>query len=313
MIAIGGENLIDYLKQADGDVAAPGGSPFNVAMSMGKQGADVSYITPISSDDWGDQLHARLIKSNVRIGASRVDAPTTMAIVTVQNGVPSYVFKRDGTAERAVDVALLEDAMPSGCRVLHVGSLALADDPDAGVWVDLCARAKAAGVLISLDPNVRLSIVQDAKAYRARLKRMIGLADVIKLSDEDLEGLYPELSMTDAMAQVVHESVAKVVVVTCGQEDGFAYLSGAAMRFPVIAADPLEDTIGAGDTFMATLLTSLCATDKAPSDVLDNLDATALQIILKRCATAAALNCQREGCQPPTALEIDNALTESAS
>lgn len=308
MIAIGGENLIDYVKEAAGDVAAPGGSPFNVAMGLGRQGVDVTYITPISTDKWGDMLHARLVHSGVKIGAPRVADPSTMAIVAVTNGIPEYEFHRDGTAERAVDVVGLSAAMGPDCQALHVGSLALADDPDASEWVTLCAQAKERGLLISLDPNLRLSIVQDADAYRMRLKTMLGLADVVKLSDEDLEGLYPDLAFDAALKAVVAMTKARFVVVTCGQEDGHAFLDGVAHRFPVLAADPLVDTIGAGDTFMATLLTGLCATGDAPQAVLQGMKVESMQALLRRAATAAALNCQQKGCQPPTVAQIDEAL-----
>lgn len=310
-VAVGGENLIDYLKREEGDVAAPGGSPFNVAMGLGRQGADVTYLTPISTDKWGDMLAEKLLASHVKLGAARREEPTTMAIVEVTNGVPDYTFHRTGTAERAITLDAVQHAVPSGCQLLHIGSLALAADPDASVWVDLCAQAQSSGIVISLDPNVRLGIVEDKDAYRRRLIKMLQMADVIKMSDEDLEGLFPDLSFDDAMAHVVSQVRARLLIITRGQEDGYAFLNKDPSRFPVKPADPLVDTVGAGDTFMATLLASLSTGPDSVEHTLANLTSHGLERFLQRAATAAAINCQRTGCEPPTPQEIDAVLSDT--
>ena len=114
MIAVGGENLIDLVarNQRDGEqsefIAAEGGGPFNVAMAAGRLGVDVSYLTPISSDRFGDLLSDRLLQSHVTIAGARVKQPTSLAVVSVDaNGVPTYGFYRNGTAERQVNVQTL--------------------------------------------------------------------------------------------------------------------------------------------------------------------------------------------------------------
>lgn len=312
MIAVGGENLIDYLKQPEGDHAAPGGSPFNVAMGLGMQSKPVTYLTPISDDKWGDMLHEKLVQSNVLIGAERRSEPTTMAIVTVTDGSPEYEFHRTGTAERAVTAEILKAAMPNDTSIMHVGSLALADDPDASVWVEAMQGAKQRGILTTLDPNVRLSIIADIDAFRARIETLLQSADIVKTSDEDLEGLYPNLGFDDAMARFVETATARLVIVTRGMNPGYAFLDGAMQRFEVVPADPLMDTVGAGDTFMATLIGAFQQKDHSPHAILGALTAETLTPILRRAAIAAAINCQRKGCQPPTMAEIDAELGASA-
>lgn len=308
-IAVGGENLIDYFKRPDGDLAMPGGSPFNVAMGLGRQGANVTYVTPISTDTWGDMLYERLVSSDVKIGSARSDAPSSMAIVEVKDGIPDYEFKRDGTSERDISLDALKNVLPEDGKLFHiVGSLALAAEPDASIWHDLCDHVKSSGWALSLDPNLRLMTVAEPEPYRAVLKELLTKADIIKTSDEDLEGLFPELSFEDAMQHVLKHASAPVIVVTRGKEDGYAYLNGEMQRFSVVPADPLADTVGAGDTFMATLLASLSESEMSPIDRLAALTTDDLGAMLHRAAVAAALNCQKSGCEPPTFEELNAAL-----
>ena len=128
MISIGGENLIDFVSgdpAANGlpqYVANPGGSPFNVAMAVGRQGHKVAYLTPISEDALGDLLAERLVESQVSLAATRVPQPTSLAVVSITDGIPTYAFHRNGTAERQVTKQDLHRDMPPDTRMFHVGS-----------------------------------------------------------------------------------------------------------------------------------------------------------------------------------------------
>ena len=116
VIAVGGENLIDHVTR-DGEVSAlAGGSPFNVAMALGRQGAETHYMTPISTDEWGDLLAETLLESDVMLQGGRRDEPTTMARVTVTDGIPAYRFERDGTAERMVSENGLAASFRKTCK-----------------------------------------------------------------------------------------------------------------------------------------------------------------------------------------------------
>ena len=308
VICVGGENLIDHVTR-DGEVSAlAGGSPFNVAMALGRQQADVHYLTPISTDTWGDLLADTLTSSGVTLAGGRVDAPTTIARVTVTQGIPSYVFERDGTAERSVTAASLAAAMPDGTTALHTGSLALTDGADADAWEDTCKTAYAAGTLVSLDPNVRLSIISDIDAYRARIFRMMKAAHVLKLSDEDLEGLCPDMPQDAALAHVRSETSAALLVMTKGPEGATAMRGDISIDIPAPPVPGLVDTVGAGDTFMATLLAGLARIDALAPAALDALDAAQVEALIRRAGMAAAINCSRAGCNPPTLAELDAAM-----
>ena len=308
VICVGGENLIDHVTRDEDVSALAGGSPFNVAMALGRQQADVHYLTPISTDTWGDTLADTLLASGVTLAGGRIDAPTTIARVTVTKGIPSYVFERDGTAERAVTAASLAASMPAGTTALHTGSLALTDGADADAWEETCKTAYASGTLVSLDPNVRLSVITDIDAYRARIFRMIKAAHVLKLSDEDLEGLCPDMAQDAALAHVRSQTSASLVVMTKGPDGAIAMRGDNTVNIPAPAVPGLVDTVGAGDTFMATLLAGLARTDALASAALDELGAAQVEALIRRAGMAAAINCSRAGCNPPTLSELDAAM-----
>jgi len=308
IICIGGENLIDHVTR-DGTVSAlPGGSPFNVAMALGRQGADACYLTPISTDTWGDTLAATLTDAGVTLGGGRSDAPTTMARVTVTDGIPTYDFERDGTAERMVTEASLANAMPAGTAALHTGSLAVAEGEDGAAWEATCAKAYAADTLVSFDPNLRLSVIADPDAYRARVMRMMTKTHLLKLSDEDLEGVCPGQSQEDALNTIRTVSSASLVIMTKGPDGAIAFAGGHIIDLPAPPVPKLVDTVGAGDTFMATLLASLARIDALSPVGLSKVTRDDVEMLVRRAGMAAAINCGRSGCNPPTRQELDAAL-----
>ncbi|MFA8387960.1 MAG: carbohydrate kinase [Pelagibaca sp.] len=308
VICVGGENLIDHVTR-DGAVSAlAGGSPFNVAMALGRQQVNVHYLTPISTDSWGDRLADTLLASAVTLSGGRVEAPTTIARVTVTNGIPSYVFERDGTAERLVTATSLAASMPADTTALHTGSLAVTDGADADAWEKTCATAFAVGTLVSLDPNVRLSVITDIDAYRARIFRMMQATHVLKLSDEDLEGLCPNMPQDAALDHVRANTSASLLVMTKGPDGAMALCGDTRVNMPAPPVPGLVDTVGAGDTFMATLLAGLTRVQAVSPDVLMTLDAPRIDALLRRAGMAAAINCSRAGCNPPTLQELDAAM-----
>ncbi|MFP7674059.1 carbohydrate kinase [Marivita sp. S0852] len=311
IIGVGGENLIDHVTQ-DGTISAlAGGSPFNVAMALGRQTAAVHYLTPISTDHWGNLLADTLHSSHVVLSGGRVDAPTTIARVTVTDGIPTYTFERDGTAERQVTPASLAQAMPEGLAALHTGSLALTDGADADAWEATCDAAFRAGRLVSLDPNVRLSVITDPDQYRSRMFRMMAKTSLLKLSDEDLEGLCPDQSLDQALQIVRSKTSAPLLVMTKGPDGAIAVFEDRQISIPAPPVPGLVDTVGAGDTFMATLLAGLDRISALSPDAVSKLSGSDIESLLHRAGMAAAINCSRAGCNPPTLKELDTALAHA--
>ncbi|WOI56416.1 carbohydrate kinase [Palleronia sp. LCG004] len=308
LIAVGGENLIDHVTR-DGEVAAhPGGSPFNVAMALGRLGANVAYITPISTDDWGARLADTLEASGVDLRGGRRDEPTTLSRVTVTKGIPSYDFQRDATAERQVTTESLSSALPDEARAVHTGSLTLTDGPDADAWEAFCTTCADRGLVVSLDPNVRLSVIKDRDAYRARILRMAAHAHLVKLSDEDLSGLFPDLDADAAIATISEAAPRTLLVMTRGPKGVSIWQDGARRDLPAPKVTSLVDTVGAGDTFMAATLAGLAREGALSPDAIASLEAAGLDAILTEAMLAAAINCAREGCDPPTRNELDAAM-----
>ena len=312
LIAVGGENLIDYVDREGVATAHPGGSPYNVAMALGRLGANVTYISPISDDHWGELLAETLRKSNVVLSGGRRGEPTTMARVTVTAGIPSYIFERKGTAERAVTASSLREALPANARAIHTGSLTLTDGEDADAWESFCATCFAEGVLVSLDPNVRVSVISDIAGYRARIKRICQRTHLIKLSDEDLEALFPGLDQEAAIAALREATSAHLVVLTKGSDGISAWLGDDCIEMPAEPIPQLADTVGAGDTFSAALLAGLAEMDALSPNGLETLTRDMLHGLLRRANAAAALNCARAGCDPPTRAELKSALHQKA-
>ena len=283
--------------------AVPGGSPYNLAMAAGRQGVQVGYVTPISEDSNGDQLTANLLSSNVRLLGPRVSAPTSLAMVNIEGGTPSYAFYREGTAERLVTLDKLIQNLTGEVAIFHIGSLALTGGSDASVWEEFVGKAMDKGVKVSLDPNVRPSLIAEPEVYRQRIKRLMTKVDILKLSDEDLLWLFND-SVDESSALLELRAIvnADILIVTKGSQ-GSAIFHGKKwhelMSHPV---EKLSDTVGAGDTFMASVLAWVIKNKKLNELAL--LELNEKKDLLNYAAKAAALNCEKQGCNPPWENEL---------
>jgi len=303
MITIGGENLIDYVQTEVKDglpiyTAIPGGSCYNVAIAAARQGQSVSYVTPISNDSLGNVLAQRLIDDGVHLATPRSDAPTSLAVVSVNNGQPSYQFYRSDTADRQITNETLDAAISEQTKVFHIGSLALIEGKDADLWEHRFAMLAANGVITSLDPNARPVVVKDKTPYVARLLRIMKHARVLKLSDEDLEYMHPDQPLMDAFENICSKTQAAIVILTKGSDGAVVRCGSTQFDVAAAQANPLVDTVGAGDTFMGTLLVEIAKTGLSASN-LGAIPTEELRRIVTRAAKAAALNCQSAGCNPP--------------
>jgi fructokinase len=232
------------------------------------------------------------------LATPRTDAPTSLAVVSVNNGQPSYQFYRNDTADRQITPNTLDAAISDQTRVFHVGSLALIEGADADLWAQHFANLAANDVITSLDPNARPVVVKDKDQYVARLLRVMKHARVLKLSDEDLEYLAPDQPLMEAFEQICSETQAAIIILTKGADGAVVRCGSAQFDVAAAQADPLVDTVGAGDTFMGTLLVEISKTGLSASK-LGSIAKDELARIVTRAARAAALNCQSAGCNPP--------------
>ena len=308
MILVGGENLMDMIQvdnryQTALFKAIPGGSPYNLALAAGRQGVRVGYVTPISEDTNGDQLVANLLDSNVQLLGPRVPEPTSLAMVRIEGGTPSYAFYREGTAERLVTVENLTKNLTGDVAIFHIGSLALTGGSDALVWEEFLGKAMDRGVKVSLDPNVRPSLVAEPDIYRQRIKRLMTKVDILKLSDEDLLWLFNEnTDENSALSELRAIANAELLILTRGSKGSSIWHNDKWHEAPAYPVDKLSDTVGAGDTFMASVLVWLIKNENMKRlGVLELKDKQDLQYYAGK---AASLNCKKQGCNPPWENEL---------
>ena len=308
MILVGGENLMDMI-QVDNHYqnvlfkAIPGGSPYNLALAAGRQGVRVGYVTPISEDSNGDQLVANLLSSNVQVLGPRVPEPTSLAMVNIEGGTPSYAFYREGTAERLVNLEKLTKNLTDDVAIFHIGSLALTGGSDALVWEEFLGKAMDKGIKVSLDPNVRPSLVGEPDLYRQRIKRLMTKVDILKLSDEDLLWLFNEnTDESSALSELRAIANAELLILTRGSKGSSIWHNDKWYAAPAYPVDKLSDTVGAGDTFMASVLVWLTKNENMKR--LGALELKEKQDLQYYAGKAASLNCKKQGCNPPWENEL---------
>ena len=308
MILVGGENLMDMIQidnQNENALfeAVPGGSPYNLAMAAGRQGVKVGYVTPISKDTNGEQLAQNLLNSNVSLLGPRVTAPTSLAMVNIENGIPSYSFYREGTAERIITLDTLSKNITSEVSIFHIGSLALTGGEDALVWEEFVKRTRENNVKVSLDPNVRPSLIAEPDVYRQRIKNLMTEVDILKLSDEDLLWLFNDSAdETNALAELEVIARAEILIVTKGSQGSAIFHEKKWHEITSHPVEKLSDTVGAGDTFMASVLAWVMKQEKLNELAL--LELNEKKELLNYAAKAAALNCEKQGCNPPWENEL---------
>ncbi len=306
MILSCGEALIDMLPREttngeDAFAPYPGGAVFNTAVALGRLGAPAGFLSGLSSDLFGEMLRKSLSDSGVSCDLAVVsDRPTTLAFVRLVDGQASYAFYDENTAGRMLTPDDLPE-LPEDVEALFFGGISLVVDPCGAAYEALQAR-EAKGRVIMIDPNVRPGFIRDEDAYRARIERMIGRADLVKLSDEDLRWLYGEGSLED-LARGVLERGPSAVFVTEGAKGATAY---SAAHKVSVAATKVEvvDTVGAGDTFNAGLMAALYRAGVVNKLGIAKLEAEVLRAALELGVKAAAITVSRAGANPPWADEL---------
>jgi fructokinase len=295
--------LTDPAAARPGELALrvlPGGGPANTAAALGRLGTPTRFLGRISTDPFGALFRAQLEGSGVDLGASVVAAePSTLAIATLDaSGRAHYSFHAEGTADwQWTEAELAATRADTAC--LHTGSLALVREPGGPRIEELLAAARAHAT-ISIDPNVRPLLV-DPAVYRERLPRWCALADILRLSADDLELLLPGTAPEQACDRF-HQAGVPVVVITLGEHGALASLDGRRITVPATTVD-VADTVGAGDAFTAGLLHHLAGLGRLGG----RLTALTPEELTAACAfgtRVAALTCAAVGPNPPWAHQL---------
>lgn len=309
MILCCGEALIDMLPRrlADGsEVFLPvsGGAVFNTAIALGRLGEETGFFSGLSTDMFGQKLAAYLENSNVSTTyCMRSPNPTTLAFVTLKDGNAHYQFVDENTAVRMLGIEALPN-LPDTVQALHFGAISLIPEPCGSTFEELMRRMRET-VVISLDPNIRPSFVADESAYRDRLRRMIGMSDIIKVSEEDLAWLEPGGAF-EHFARDLIEAGASVVTLTKGDKGARAITQSVDLSIPATRAN-VVDTVGAGDSFNAGFLASLRSSGVLSQSALRTIGRRTLQTALEFASLVSAYTVSRAGANPPWRQELRDA------
>ncbi|WP_421732593.1 carbohydrate kinase family protein [Cellulomonas sp.] len=297
-----GEALIDVVTRPDGSRAQhPGGSPANVALGLGRLGRRVDLLTWLGHDTDGDLVRRHLRGSGVNVlegNRSALRTPVATAHID-QTGAATYEFDLEW------DLPETWDEDPGDPVVVHTGSIATVLQPGGAAVATIVARRRATST-ITYDPNLRPVLMGSPAHALPVVDALVRLADVVKVSDEDLAWLHPGVAPAE-IAEQWSRSGPSLVVVTHGGDGAFASTSAGARISVEAPKVQVADTVGAGDSFMGGLIDGLWSAGLLGAgrrQALADVDASTVQAVLERCARIAAITVSRAGANPPRLAEL---------
>lgn len=300
-----GECVADIVRLPDQAARVhPGGSPANVAYGLARLGHHAVLLTQLGPDGNGRLIREHLASGGVDVRTDGSTTPTPSAAVTLDGaGQASYAFDVSWTlAPVAVEPAPVH---------VHTGSIGAVVEPGSTTVLDI-VRAARATATVSYDPNVRPALMGDHAAAVHRVEECVGLSDLVKASDEDLEWLYPGEAPERVAAHWLGRGPA-VVLVTRGGAGALAVLPGGRIAVQAPAVD-VVDTVGAGDAFMSGTLHALAAhglLGPGARDRLHAVDRDTVTDVLRHAVASAAVTVSRAGANPPGADELREALAHN--
>ena len=305
-ILVAGEALFDLVEAEQGDSLGvhPGGGPFNTARTVGRLERPVAYLGRLSTDRFGRRLESLLADDGVRLDSVvRTDEPTTLALAEVDRaGVARYRFYIEGTSATGLTPEAALAVLPPAVGILHAGTLGLTLEPTATALEAVIDRL-AGDALIVLDPNCRPTVIPDAEAYRARLRRLLARTDALKVSEEDLAFIAPDRTPVEGLRELLDEGPA-VGLLTRGPSGALVVTRTAEVAVPS-PRTKVVDTIGAGDAFGGGFVAWWHAQGLSRAE-LAHID-LAVEAAAFACLVAAR-TCARPGASPPYLSELEGAF-----
>ncbi len=294
-----GELLIDFAAvSADGEgyptmAAHPGGAPANYLAAVNKFGGKTALIGKVGNDTFGHLLINTLKESGIDTAGMKMsdDFFTTLAFVSFdEHGDRSFAFSRKPGADTQLCFDEIDLGMIDNTRVFHFGTLSLTHEPAKTATVRAVEYAKSKGKLISFDPNLRPPLWDKLEDAKAQMEWGLKQADVVKISDEEVEFLW-RCSPEQGAEKLINEYGVKLAFVTCGAE-GCVYKNALCSgNVPGLKGLKVIDTCGAGDIFGGSAMWKVLCSGKTP----DKLNGEELQGIVHFACTAAGLSTERSG------------------
>ena len=295
---VAGEVLIDLIPDGDNYTSVVGGGPANTAKALAKLGVKTYFIDGISKDQYGQMAKAELHLANVLLEYAQFSGkPNCTAKVTLSSsGSASYEFVIEGTATFDFSDLWLPDPQTLKPSLLHIGTLATVIEPGASVlfkWAQSVAHVAP----IVFDPNIRPAVLGDRDEYVKKVEKWVEISSAIKVSEEDLNWLYPGKVINEIVKNWIQVGV-QLVVVTLGDKGITAYRKNEERSVDAVKV-VVADTVGAGDTVGAVLVEAIV------NNSLDKVTGEVLKSMLNRAVKAAAITVSRTGANPPRKEEID--------
>ena len=320
MILVIGEALIDMIQnqsEPEKFTAVAGGANANVAFALARREQPHQFLGRISNDLFGKQIRKHLADNKVSLDLSiSAEEQSTLAFASIdEQGVADYSFYVDNTADwmwRAEELPTTDSMAEMDARAIQFGCLTTAMAPGNKLIETWLAEIfDSEQLTLSHDLNMRPALGHDADSERERVEKLNRISTIIKASDADIEWLYPDRDF-DEVAKEWMGGLSKLVVITKGAEGATLFRGQDRVDVPGLKID-LEDTVGAGDTFMANLLVELESLEglgEQPLKRIERLDIEDIEKAVKIAVVASAIACEREGCQPPTLREIEQKLEQ---
>lgn len=310
MIACIGEALIDFIpvQVADGErayIPRIGGSPLNTATTCGRLEHPTIFLTRLSSDFFGNDILRHYKANGISTEfLSRGDEPTTLAFVRrSESGDAEYAFFAKGAADRLLGPSDLPKNLPTEVTCIQCGSISTQMEPSA-TTIEAFVSQHSSDRVIAYDPNIRTTLIADGPSHRKRVERFFDLAGLVKISDVDLEWLYPETPIQEA-GKTISERGVPLVVVTAGPDGSIAYTGNTTVHVPAnTPPGGVKDTVGAGDSFHGALITWLDRKGLMTRNALSNLKEDTVREALEFASMVAAITCSRSGAEPPSLKEL---------
>ena len=295
---VAGEVLIDLIPDADKHLAVVGGGPANTAKALSKLGVKTYFIDGISNDEYGQMAKDELLSANVLLDYAQFsNKPTCTAKVTLSSsGSASYEFVIEGTTTFDFSYQWLPDPQTHKPSLLHIGTLATVVEPGASVLLEW-AQSVANVAPIVFDPNIRPAVINNRDEYVKKVEKWVAISSAVKVSDEDLNWLYPGNVIGKIVKNWLEVGV-QLVVVTLGDKGITAYRENEQISVDAVKV-VVADTVGAGDTVGAVLVEAIL------NNGLDKLTREVLKTMLNRAVKAAAITVSRTGANPPRKEEFD--------
>ena len=295
---VAGEVLIDLIPDGSERKSIVGGGPANTAKALSKLGVEAQFIDGISTDEYGQIAKTELLSADVLLDFVQYsNKPTCTAKVTLSSsGSASYEFVIEGTATFDFSALWLPDPQSLKPSLLHIGTLATVIEPGASILFEWAQNVSYVSPIV-YDPNIRPAVLGYRDEYVKKVEKWISISSAAKVSDEDLNWLYPGKAIHEVVGQWIEKGL-QLVVVTLGDKGITAYRKNEQISVDAVKV-VVADTVGAGDTVGAVLVEAIV------KNGLDKLTREVLKTMLNRATKAAAITVSRIGANPPTLKEIE--------